>query len=64
VKSYVSGVEQSGDNLVKDPAVDIGQAEVAAGMAIRQLFVIEAAKTEDRSVQVVDMDFGSPHNNV
>ena len=36
--------------------VDVGQAEVAAAVAVRQLLVVEAHQVQDRRVQVVDVD--------
>ena len=37
-------------------AVDVGQAEVAAGVAVGELGVVEAEQVQDRGVQVVDVD--------
>ena len=39
-----------------DVAVDVGQAEVAAGVAVGQPLVVEAEQVQDRGVQVVDVD--------
>ena len=36
--------------------VDVGQAEVAAGVAISELLVVEAHQVQDRGVQIVDMN--------
>ena len=44
----------SGDGLRQHVAVDVGQAEIAAGVAIGQLLVVEAEQVQDRGVQVVD----------
>src|SRR5262245_17343613 len=41
-------------NLPNHAAVHVGQAEVAAGVTIGQLFVVEAQKIEQGSVHVVD----------
>ena len=41
---------------VDDAAVHVGQAEVAAAVAVRQLLVVEAQQVQDRRVQVVDVD--------
>ena len=38
---------------MSDGTVDIGQAEVAAGVAVRQLFVIETHQVENGRVEVV-----------
>src|SRR5260370_840174 len=37
------------------PAMDIGEAEVAAGMAEGELFVIEAEQRKNGGVQIVDV---------
>ena len=36
--------------------MDVGQAEVAAGVAVGELLVVEAEQVQDRRVQVVDVD--------
>ncbi len=36
-------------------AVDVGQAEVAAGVAVGELLVVEAQQVQHRGVQVVDV---------
>ncbi len=36
--------------------MNVRQAEVAAGVAARELFVVEAHEVQDRRVQVVDVD--------
>ena len=46
----------SGDQFVDDVAVHVGQAEVAAGVAVGELLVVEAQQVQDRGVQVVDVD--------
>ena len=38
-----------------DVAVDVGEAEVAAGVAVGELFVIDAEQVEDGGVEVVDV---------
>ena len=38
-------------------AVDIGEAEVSAGVAVGELFVVEAHEVENGGVEVVDVDF-------
>src|SRR4051812_18864116 len=40
------GAKGSGDDLFHDPAVDVGQAEVAAGVGVGQLLVVEAEKVQ------------------
>src|SRR5688500_15797859 len=37
-------------------SLDIGEAEVASGVAVRKFFVIEAKKLKNGRVKVVDMD--------
>ena len=39
-----------------DVAVDVGEAEVATGVAVGELFVIEAEEVEHGGVEVVDVD--------
>ena len=38
-------------------AVDVGEAEVAAGVVVGEAFVVEAQKVEDGGLEVVDVDF-------
>ena len=40
-----------------DVAVDVGEAEVAAGVVVGEAFVVEAQKVEDSGLEVVDVDF-------
>ena len=44
------------DDLAHDAAIDVGEAEVAAGVAVRQLGVVEAHQVQQGRVQVVDVD--------
>src|SRR5262245_25875509 len=44
------------NNRMNHIAVDVGEAEVAAGVAIGQARVVESHQMQDRRVQVVDMD--------
>ena len=46
----------SGQKLVDDVAMHVGETEIAAGIAIGQLFVIEAQEVQDGRMQVVNMD--------
>src|SRR4051794_9471307 len=46
----------SGQYLADDATVDVGQAEVAAGVAVGEGLVVEAEQVEDRGVEVVDVD--------
>ena len=39
-----------------DIAGDVGQAEVAAGVAVGELRVVEAQQVQDRGVQIVDVN--------
>ena len=43
-------------NRPHDLAADVGQAEVAAGVAEGQPLVVEAQQVQDRRLQVVDVD--------
>src|SRR6056297_1990943 len=47
----------SGEDLLDDAAIDIGQAEIASGVSIGQPPMIEAEQVEDRRVQVVNVHF-------
>ena len=49
---FVPLCEHSADNF----AGDVGEPEVAAAVAIRQLLVIKAHQVQDRRVQIVDVD--------
>ena len=49
-------IDDSRINLAHDMAFDIGQPEIAACVAIRQTFVVEAQQVQDRGVQVVNVD--------
>ena len=44
------------EDLPDDMAVDVGEAVVAAAVAVGQSLVIEAHQVQDRRVQVVDVD--------
>ena len=46
----------SGEDRFDDLARHVGQAEVAAVVAVGQLLVVEAEQVQDRGVQVVDAD--------
>ncbi len=48
--------ELAREDLPNDVAVDVGQAVVAAAVAIGQPLVVEAHQVQDRRVQVVDVD--------
>ena len=50
------GPRGSRHHLLDHLAVDVGQAEVAAGVAVGELLVVEAEQVQDRGVQVVDVD--------
>src|SRR5579871_6880240 len=55
-KKRSSAGRWSGDKAGNDVAVDVGEAEVATGVAVGQLRVVEAEQAQDRGVQVVDVD--------
>ena len=42
------------EEVFDDVAVDVGEAEVAAGVGVGEFFVIEAEEVEDGGVEVVD----------
>jgi len=44
------------DDFVDDVAVHVGQAEIAAGVMIRQFFVIESEEPENGRVQIMHVD--------
>ena len=50
-------VVASREDVRHDVAFDVGEAEVAAGVAVGEAFVVEAEEGEDRGVEVVDVDF-------
>ena len=45
------------EEVFDDVAVDVGEAEVAAGVGVGEFFVIEAEEVEDGGVHVVHVDF-------
>ena len=45
------------DDVVDDVAVDVGEAEVAAGVAVSEFFVVEAEQVQNGGVEVVDVDY-------
>ena len=47
----------SSDDFADDAAGDVGEAEVAAGVAVGEFFVVEAEEVKDGGVEVVDVDF-------
>jgi hypothetical protein len=49
------GGHNSSQHLRDHIAVDVGQAKVAAGIAINQARVIDAHQVQDRRVVIVDM---------
>src|SRR5213593_782271 len=50
------GILRSRDDLPDHVAVDIRESEIAAIVAIGELFVIEAEQVQDGGVQVMNMD--------
>ena len=48
--------DRSRQDRADDLAGDVGQAEVAAGVAVGELLVVEAEGVQDRRVEVVDAD--------
>ena len=51
-----AGGTRSGNDVVDDVAVDVGQAEVAAVVAVGEPFVIQAQEVEDGGVEIVMRD--------
>ncbi|MEY3459406.1 MAG: hypothetical protein RL215_2563 [Planctomycetota bacterium] len=47
---------RSADDGVDDISGDIGQSEVAAGVAEGELFVIESEEVEEGGMEIMDMD--------
>ena len=45
-----------GHNFPYHPPIDIGKPEIASGITIGKLLMIEAQKVENRSVQIVHMN--------
>ena len=50
-KTMTCPTSRSGDQVVDDVFVDVGEAEVAAGIAVRQLLVVEAKLVQNRGVE-------------
>ena len=44
------------ENFFHDVAVYVGEAVVATGVAVRQLFVIQAHELQDRGVEIVNVN--------
>src|SRR4051812_29889815 len=51
-----SSVMALAHDLLDDAAADVGQAEVAAGVAVGQFLVVQAEQIKNRSVEVVNVD--------
>lgn len=47
----------SGDDVMGDIAVNVGQTEVAAAEAVDEFLVIQAEQVQHGGVQIVEMDF-------
>ena len=54
MKTEEGGALEPSDRITT--SVDVGQAEVAAGVAVGEGLVVEAEEVEDRGVEVVDVD--------
>ena len=52
---FPSSVLLLGQDLFGDGSVDVGEAEVAAGVAVGEAFVVEAEEMQDGGVPVVDV---------
>ncbi len=55
--SEVAALQRLNQDFLDDAAVDIGQSEVATGVTVGQASVIDAHLMQDRSVQIVNIDF-------
>ena len=53
----MTGRAVSSQDFLDDVPMHVGQAEVAAGVPIRQALVIEPEELEHRGMQVMDMNF-------
>ena len=56
-KRLYSGCQAGGgssDDLFHDVAVDVGEAEITAGVAVGEAFVVDAEEVEHGGVEVVD----------
>ncbi len=49
--------DESAEDVFYDIPADIGQAVVAAAVAVGQLFVVDAHQVQDGGVEIVDVDF-------
>ena len=54
-KSQINS-RRSRNNIADNPAVDVGQPKVPAGIAVGQSFVIKAHQVQDRRVKVMDVN--------
>jgi hypothetical protein len=56
IRVYPRSSAVSAQNLLHHPSADIGQAEVAAGVAVGEAGVVQAEEVKDGGVQVVEVD--------
>src|SRR5436853_7072271 len=49
-------IKKSGEDVLDDFAADIGQAKIAARVAVGEFFVVEPQEVEHGGVEVVDMN--------
>src|SRR6056297_3306884 len=54
--SRLEAIKPSGEQVLHDRSVNIGEAEVATGKAIGQLLVIESKQVEHRRVKIMDVN--------
>ena len=47
----------TGENILHNVSVDVGQSKIATLVTVAKLFVINAHQVHDRCVKVVDVDF-------
>ena len=54
IASRFDVADGSGQHFVDDSAVEVGEAEVSAGVSVGQSFVIESQEVQDRGWKVAD----------
>ena len=55
-RRWIEDYLESGDEFADNVAIDIGQAEISAGVAVGQLLMVDAEQVEHGGVKVVDGD--------
>ena len=52
----ISRTISSSNYVVDDVAVDVGQAEVSAGVAVGESFMVQAHEVQDCGVEIMNVD--------